>query len=95
VTITGRALSGRAFRYAVTIALHDAGHVMTIDDLVRALDASGLALGRAPGKAVSDALRWEIRKHRVVRVERGSYRSVRLARSTKAWMRRVIDAELR
>jgi hypothetical protein len=95
VTITGRDLSGRAFRYAVTVALHDEGRDMTIHDLVRALEAAGLSPGRAPAKAVSDALRWELRAHRVVRVRRGVYRSVRLARSTRSWMRSVVDAELR
>ncbi len=96
MTISGRELSGRAFRYAVTLALHHGGgRDMSTAELVQALDASGVELGRAPAKAVSDALRWEIRKGRVARVRRGVYRPVRLARSTASWMRSVVDDERR
>ena len=47
--------------------------------------------GRA-GKTISDAIRWEVRRGRAVRLERGRYAVGRLARSTKHRMQRRLQA---
>lgn len=84
-------LTGRRLRYAVAVLLHDAQGTLTLADLASQLHAWGYSTSAEPRKAISDALRWELRKRRAVRVGRGRYRSVGLARSTRRWMRLQVD----
>ena len=75
-------LRGRELRYAVTLLLFEAERTLTLDELAAHLRARGFVTWPEPRKAISDALRWEGHKGRVVRMSRGRYRSRGLARST-------------
>lgn len=68
---------------------------LTTGELVRELERRGWSLeGSRPGKAVSDALRWEVRRGRVVQVGRGRYRVGRIPRTSEWRLRRDL-AQLR
>ncbi len=86
-------LSGRRLRYAVAVLLHEAQHTVTLDDLAHCLLEGGYGTAGDTRKAISDALRWELRRGRAVRIRRGHYRSRGLARSTLSWMRAQIAGE--
>lgn len=79
-----RQLWGRDLRYVLTWHLVEAGTVLSVGELVRRVAADGFVVPGAANKAVSDALRWEIRRGRVVRVGRGRYRSGVMPRQTKS-----------
>lgn len=87
-------LTGRRLRYAVALLLFDAEGTVTLDDLAGRLRTSGYTTSGEPRKAISDALRWELRRGRAVRVRRGQYRSLGLARSTVRWMRTQAEGGL-
>ncbi len=56
---------------------------MTVAEMVDVLVVRhGFDLGGRASKIISDALRWETRRGRVVRLGRGRYRFARAARST-------------
>ncbi|MDH4364190.1 MAG: hypothetical protein OEY70_08940 [Acidimicrobiia bacterium] len=56
---------------------------MTVAEMVDTLVLRhGFDLGGRASKIISDALRWETRRGRVIRLGRGRYRFVRAARST-------------
>jgi hypothetical protein len=84
-------LTGRRLRYAVAVLLHESGDTMSLDELATGLRTWGFTTAVEPRKAISDALRWERRRRRAVRVRRGHYRSLGLARSTVRWMRAQVD----
>ena len=91
----GYVIRGLELRYVLTLLLLDAG-VLTVDDLVRLLRASGFAVDGRASKSVSDALRWEIGRGRVVRFGRGRYAAGWMPRQTKSRMRaRVAMVEQR
>jgi hypothetical protein len=69
---TLRRLRGIELRYVLTMYLYTHGHA-TITDLIDSLAIYGFAVDGRPSKSVSDALRWEIRRGRVRRFERGLY----------------------
>lgn len=71
---------GTELRCALSYYLAQHGEC-TITELVEGLTHQGFRLGPNPPKAVSDALRWEIGRGRVVRVRRGAYEA------TAAWPR--------
>lgn len=75
-------LRGRDLRYVLTmhIALHGPA---TVPDLISALTWHGFDVAGRPSKTVSDALRWEIRRGRVRRLERGLYDYGFMPRSTE------------
>jgi hypothetical protein len=77
----------RSLRYTLTLALMDAGRPMTVGELTDAPGDAGRAPEGRPGKVISDALRWEVRRGRVRRLRRGVYVSGHLPRSTQCWMR--------
>lgn len=81
-----RRLTGRNLRYVLTLALFDRGE-QTVEELVSMLDADGWAVVGRPSKAVSDSLRWEIGRGRVVRLGRGRYGPGTMPRQTHAWIR--------
>jgi len=75
-------LRGRALRFVLVDELmrHEE---MTVAELVTALvHRTGYDLGGRASKIISDALRWETRRGRVVRLGRGRYRFSHAARST-------------
>ncbi len=71
------ALRGRPLRYVLVHLLHDAfgatGGGLTVAELVEGCEEVGVAFDGRASKLVSDALRWEVRRGRVVRVSRGRY----------------------
>jgi hypothetical protein len=81
-------LSGIELRYALTMALAVCGP-LTIVELAEELDRKGFSVNGRPSKAISDALRWEVRHGRVRRSGRGRYRSGYIPRSTeyRIWKR--------
>lgn len=75
-------LRGRALRFVLVDELMRRDE-MTVADMVAVLvDRHGFDLGGRASKIISDALRWETRRGRVVRVGRGRYRFSHAARST-------------
>lgn len=85
-------LSGLDLRYALTTVLLRAGVPLTVPELVHALERDGFRSWERPSKAVSDALRWEIGRGRVVRVRRGVYVVGAMPKQTRSRItRRVAD----
>jgi hypothetical protein len=79
-------IAGLHLRYLLTLHLADRGP-STTDDLVTAVGHAGFRLAGRPSKTVSDALRWEVRRGRVVRLGRGCYGPGTMPRQTRSWMR--------
>ena len=76
-------LRGRALRFVLVDELMQRPDGMTVAEMVEALVVRhGFDLGGRASKIISDALRWETRRGRVVRLGRGRYRFVEAARST-------------
>jgi hypothetical protein len=76
-------VSGTDLRYLLTAYLFDHGPA-TVEELVDALAYHGFrAAGRRSSKSVSDALRWEMARGRVIRVGRGHYRAGAMTRATQ------------
>jgi len=65
---------------------------MTIPEIVAELEAFGLPIPGRSSKTISDALRWEVRKGRVVRLERSRYQTGSMPRSTEWWIRTQVVA---
>jgi hypothetical protein len=91
---SGPFVSGRGLRYLLSVVLHDVGRPMTLAELVDAVEAAGLAISGRPGKTVSDALRWEVRRGRVRRWGRGRYGPGTIPRSTLHWLRSNVREQL-
>lgn len=88
-------LSGIELRYALTAALLRAGTPLTVPELVRSLERDGFACCGRTSKAVSDALRWEIGRGRVVRLRRGLYVVGHMPKQTRSRIsRRVADLRM-
>ena len=83
-------LAGRDLRYVLTVVLHQAGRPLTVAELVVILERDGLGIVGRPSKTISDALRWEIGKGRVVKVGRSTYARGRMPRSTASWIRQHV-----
>lgn len=64
---------GTELRYALIALLKSEGVVMRPAELVAGLDRLGFCVAGRPGKTVSDALRWEVRRGRVGHLGRGRY----------------------
>ncbi|MBO0865074.1 MAG: hypothetical protein J2P16_08400 [Mycobacterium sp.] len=77
-----RRLRGIELRYVLTMYLLNHGRT-TIADLVVALAAQGFDVGGRASKSISDALRWEMRRGRVRRFDRGRYGPGSMPRSTE------------
>ncbi len=76
-------MRGRALRFVLVDELMQREEGMTVAEMVDTLVLRhGFDLGGRASKVISDALRWETRRGRVVRLGRGRYRFVRAARST-------------
>jgi hypothetical protein len=76
-----RRLRGIELRYALSYYLAQHGRC-TIAELIDGLTHQGFVFDDEGPKQVSDALRWEIRRQRVVRVRRGTYEATTWPRST-------------
>ncbi len=75
-------LRGRALRFVLIDELLRRRD-MTVAEMVAVLVGQyGFDLGGRASKIISDALRWEVRRGRVVRLARGRYRFGRATRST-------------
>jgi hypothetical protein len=77
-----RLLRGIELRYVLTMTLLHHGR-MTVAELAAALDAQGFTTDGRPSKAISDALRWEMQRERVRRLDRGLYGPAGMPRSTE------------
>jgi hypothetical protein len=77
-------LWGRDLRYVLTWHLVEARTVLTVAQLVWAVAGDGFGLPHPANKAVSDALRWEVARGRVVRAGRGRYRSGTMPKATRS-----------
>jgi hypothetical protein len=73
---------GIELRYLLTTYLFDHGPA-TVDVLVDGLTQQGFGIGGRPSKTVSDALRWEANRGRVVRCARGLYSPGFMPRGTE------------
>lgn len=78
-------------RYLLTSYLHDRGP-LSVAELARLLDVDGFVVWGRPSKVVSDALRWEVRRGRVVRLGRGRYAPGRMPRGTAYRIRKRVEA---
>jgi hypothetical protein len=85
-----RTLWGLELRYLLCdLIASRGGAVCTVAELVSALERGGFELGGRPSKEISDALRWEVGRGRVVRVGRGRYRAGTVPGATRRRIRRV------
>jgi hypothetical protein len=73
---------GIELRYLLTAYLLDHGPA-TVDELVDALTYHGFRTAGRASKSVSDALRWESARGRVIRFRRGLYRPGAMPRATE------------
>lgn len=78
---------GRELRWLLLVVLLDRRRPMGVSELVAAVERSGFTLAGRPGKAIADALRWEVERGRVVRRERGVYALGYVAKVTNFRMR--------
>ncbi len=78
---THNALSGRDLRYVLTSYIEQG--YSTVKELAHQLAADGYTVWGRVSKIISDALRWEVRNGRVVRIKRGVYRLGKIPRSTR------------
>lgn len=81
-------LWGRALRFILVNEMMAAGGPVTVAELVRFIDHAGLPVEGRASKVISDALRWEVRRGRVVRLSRGVYQYRSAPRSTARRIRR-------
>ena len=87
-----RWIDGLTLRYVLVLTVLDRGDVVTVDDLLAAVEAMGGRLDEdAPRKQVADAIRWEIAKGRVRRAGWGRYAPGHVPRSTVRYMRRRLS----
>ena len=87
---TRRVLRGTELRYALVRLIQLTGPA-SVPELVSGLEQWGFTVDGRPSKTVSDALRWERRRGRVMRRGRGRYSAGSMPRSTEhRIIRRVI-----
>lgn len=85
---TDRVVYGWDLRVLLTLAIHESGRAMSVKELVAMVEALGGTFQGRASQVVSDALRAEMRKRRVVRVSRGIYQAGVIPRSTRDRLRR-------
>jgi hypothetical protein len=97
VGVDGYPLRGRGLRFVLVDELMRRRSEMTVAQLAACLEGEGHVVDGRLSKVISDALRWEVRRGRVVRISRGVYRyagapvstarRIRLfARHCRAWV---------
>ena len=79
-------IAGRYLRWLLTVCLFD-HRVLTLGEMLVLIERHGFCVRGRPSKTVSDALRWEMRRGRVVRLDRGRYAAGSMPRSTLSWRR--------
>ncbi|MFP1151127.1 hypothetical protein ACK280_03180 [Mycobacterium sherrisii] len=91
MTTTSLRLRGTELRYVLTwhLALHG---TTTVQELIRALRYHNFDAGERVAKSISDALRWERRYGRVVRLARGRYGPGCMPRGTEHRIHRRVLA---
>lgn len=80
-------LRGRGLRHLLVVTLADANRPLALSELAEAVTSQGATLPDQATKALSDALRWELRAGRVRRVRRGTYEFAGAPPSTLRWIR--------
>lgn len=83
-------VAGTQLRHAICVCLLRAQTPLTVPEVVAGVEALGWSVPGRPSKTISDALRWEVAKGRVVRLDRSLYEIGIMPRSTEWWMRREI-----
>lgn len=78
---------GTELRYLLVVVLSDAGAPLSLAEIGRRVTLRGFAVSGRPGKAISDALRWEVRRGRARRLTRGTYGPGKVAKQTRWRMR--------
>lgn len=84
--------AGVQLRHAICFCLLDADSPLTLSQLLVRLEDLGVLVPGRPSKTLSDALRWEVRKGRAVRLSRSTYGAGTMPRSTEWWIRSRIAA---
>lgn len=79
-------LWGRSLRFVLVEEIRQR-HTMTVAAMVELLATHGYGIDGRPSKVISDALRWEVARGRVIRVRRGVYRYGRAPRTTERRIR--------
>ncbi|HUW01267.1 MAG TPA: hypothetical protein VMW08_02825 [Acidimicrobiales bacterium] len=87
-------LVGINLRSWAVLQLADDGGVLDMAELVERVERAGFTVEGRPSKTISDALRWEVARGRVLRLARGRYACGRLAKVTKHRMQRRLEAVL-
>lgn len=87
---TARPLRAIELRHLLTWHLHQ-HRALTVRQLTSLLGAGGFTTLGRPSKAISDALRWEVARGRVVRVGRGRYAAGHIPRTTLGRVRRRVE----
>lgn len=91
MAITGAdRIGGTELRHAISVCLLDAASPLSLAEVVAGVEALHCPVPGRASKTVSDALRWEVRKGRAVRLGRSSYRAGTMPRSTEWWIRRQV-----
>ena len=80
-------LGGLLLRYAICVALQRHDRWMSVAEIVGVIERWGFTLPEAANKAVADAIRWEVRKGRVLKHGRGRYAYGHVPRTTEHRMR--------
>ena len=75
-------LRGRALRFVLLDELMGREEMTVAEMSAVVVERHGFDLGGRASKIISDALRWEVRRGRVIRLGRGRYRFSHAARST-------------
>jgi len=83
-------LSGLDLRYLLISHLVEGRGILTVRELAARVESEGFTLRGRATKTVSDALRWEVRRGRVVRHGRGLYGPGSVPRETKSRIRKRV-----
>lgn len=84
-------IAGRPLRHLLALLLHQRGSAMTVARLEEAVASAGFRPTGRASKAISDALRTEVRQGRAIVLDRGVYGpGRRLPRSTAWWFRQQV-----
>ncbi len=92
--MTTNLIYGRPLRAVLLLALHEAGYAMQVSELADFVLDHGLELNGRTGKAISDALRWEIRRGRVHRLGHNLYTVGFVPRSTRQRLFKLAEEHL-
>ncbi|MEY2473713.1 MAG: hypothetical protein QOK28_3042 [Actinomycetota bacterium] len=83
-------LTGKTLRWVIVLTLRDADKALSVREIVARVEERYVIPGRA-GKAVSDSLRWEVRRGRVRQIQRDLYGAGYMPRSTEYGLRKRVD----